>query len=178
MLAILQNLRSVHNVGSIFRIADAASIEKIYLCGTTPLPVDRFGKFRQQFVKVSLGAEKNVSWEKVSSAASLIELLKKNDYKIFALEQALKSIPYYKVKIRAHARPIRVALVVGNEIKGLSKTILSNAHKILEIPMRGKTVRHARHPKNQPREGRNGKESLNVAVVFGIVAFHLINTAK
>jgi len=65
MIAILHNIRSLYNVGSIFRTADATGIEKIYLCGITPAPVDQFGKYRQQLTKVSLGAEKYVAWEKV-----------------------------------------------------------------------------------------------------------------
>ena len=157
MIAILHNIRSLHNVGSIFRTADAAHIEKIYLCGITPAPIDRFGKIRSQFAKVSLGAERSLEWEKAISATALIKRLKSEGYKIFAIEQSLKSVPYYRVKIRAHSRAIRAALVVGNEVRGLPATILKKADKILEIPMRGR------------------KESLNVAVAFGIVVFHLIN---
>jgi len=157
MIVILYNIRSLHNVGSIFRTADAAGVEKIYLCGITPAPIDEFGRPRLQLTKVSLGAEKYVKWEKVKSATRLIDKLKKENYKIFAIEQNKKSIPYYKVKIfsnRLRSRP-RVALVLGNEVKGLPLSILKRADKILEIPMYGK------------------KESLNVAVAFGIVVFHL-----
>jgi 23S rRNA (guanosine2251-2'-O)-methyltransferase len=157
MIVILYNIRSLHNVGSIFRTADAAGVEKIYLCGITPAPIDEFGRPRLQLTKVSLGAEKYVKWEKVKSATRLIDKLKKENYKIFAIEQNKKSIPYYKVKIssnRLRLRP-RVALVLGNEVKGLPLSILKRADKILEIPMYGK------------------KESLNVAVAFGVVVFHL-----
>jgi len=168
MIVILYNIRSLHNVGSIFRTADAAGVEKIYLCGITPAPIDEFGKPRSQLTKVSLGAEKYVKWEKIGSTNSpqaaqatlrLLKSLKKQGYKIFAIEQNKKSIPYYKVKIsgnRLRSRP-RAALVLGNEIKGLPSSILKRADKILEIPMYGK------------------KESLNVAVAFGIVVFHLEN---
>ncbi|MDP3015162.1 MAG: TrmH family RNA methyltransferase [bacterium] len=166
MIALLYNIRSLHNVGSIFRTADAVGVEKIYLTGITPAPVDIFGKPRQQLTKVSLGAEKYVKWEKVGSAHSpqsiskLIEKLKEQDYKIFCVEQNKKSIPYYKVKIKnamTRHSVLKIALVLGNEIKGLPASILKRSDKILEIPMRGK------------------KESLNVAVAFGIIAFHLIN---
>lgn len=162
MIVILYNIRSLHNVGSIFRTADAAGVEKIYLCGITPAPIDTFNRPRQQLIKVSLGAERYVKWEKVKSATKLIDKLKNppagGDYKIFAVEQSKKSIPYYKLKTgnamtRHSAR--KVALVLGNEIKGLPASILKRADKILEIPMRGE------------------KESLNVAVAFGIVVFHL-----
>ncbi|TSC82906.1 MAG: tRNA/rRNA methyltransferase SpoU [Parcubacteria group bacterium Gr01-1014_19] len=155
MVAILHSVRSLHNVGSIFRTADAAGIEKLYLCGITPTPFDRFGAVRQQVGKVSLGAEKTVPWEKIASTTRLIDKLKKEGYKIFALEQSTKSIPYNKVG--ALTRQSRVALVVGHEVKGLPAAILKKADRILEIPMVGE------------------KESLNVAVAFGIMAFRLIH---
>ncbi len=152
MIAILHNIRSLHNVGSIFRTADAAGIEKLYLCGITPTPLDRFGVVRQQVGKVSLGAEKTVPWEKASSTARIIDGLKKDGYKIFALEQSRNSIPYNKPTIPGNSR---LALVVGHEVKGLPASILKKADKILEIPMAGE------------------KESLNVGVAFGIVVFRL-----
>jgi len=155
MVVILYNVRSLHNVGSIFRTADAAGCEKIYLCGITPAPLDVFGKPRPQLTKVSLGAEKYVEWEKVKSASRLIDKLKKDKYKIFAVEQSKKSIPYSNIKRSSNLRVGRLVLVLGNEIKGLPAPILKRADKILEIPMKGE------------------KESLNVAVAFGIVIFHL-----
>ena len=97
MIVILHNIRSLHNVGSIFRTADAVGIKKIYLCGITPAPVDKFGRLRQQLTKVSLGAEHYVEWEKVKAVSKLIDKLKKQKYKIFAIEQSKKSIPYYKL---------------------------------------------------------------------------------
>ena len=167
MLVILHNIRSLYNVGSIFRTADAAGIEKIYLCGITPMPIDKFGRLRQPLTKVSLGAENFVEWEKCGQATRLIDKLKKQKYKIFAIEQSKKSIPYYKIKIikksaRHNGATVcgsakKIALVLGNEIKGLPLPILKRADKILEIPMRGK------------------KESLNVSVAFGIIAFHFAN---
>lgn len=169
MIIILDNIRSIQNVGSIFRTADAAGIEKIYLCGATPEPVDIFDKPRQQFVKVSLGAEKTVPWEKVKTTGRLIDKLKKDGYKIFAVEQSKKSIPYYTLRTTAYDLR-RVALILGNEVKGISPAILKKCDKILEIPMRGAMVRQARHPRNM----RRGKESLNVAVAFGIAVFGII----
>ncbi len=85
MIVILHNIRSLHNVGSIFRTADAAGIEKIYLCGITPTPVDVFGKPRRQLTKVSLGAEKYVEWEKVKSTTRLIDKFQRDGYKIFSV---------------------------------------------------------------------------------------------
>lgn len=174
MVAILNNIRSLHNVGSIFRTADAAGVEKLYLCGITPAPVDSFGQIRPQLAKVSLGAEKTVPWDASSRSAQgtlkLIDRLKKEGYKIFAVEQSKKSIPYYKLS-GAWTRPHRLALIVGNEVRGLSPAILKKADKILEIPMRGAMVRQAHHPRH---EG-HGKESLNVSVAFGIVVFQLLH---
>lgn len=163
----MHNIRSMHNVGSIFRTADAAGVEKIYLCGITPAPIDKFGQKRQQIAKVALGAEDYVMWEKTKSTMQLIDKLKKGGYMILAVEQSKKAIPYYEFNLpsipssqRRGKRGGSVALVLGNEVKGLPYSILKRTDKILEIPMRGK------------------KESLNVAVVFGIIAFYLANKIK
>ena len=157
LVVVLHNIRSVHNVGSIFRTADAAGVGKIYLSGITPTPLDRFGKIRPQFVKVALGAEKNVQWDASARSAQatsrLLEKLKEEKYKIFAVEQSEKSIPYHKYPLNKRSLKQRVALVFGNEVRGLSPAILKRADKILEIPMRGR------------------KESLNVSVAFGIVVY-------
>lgn len=156
MVVILHNIRSLHNVGSIFRTADGAGFLKIYLSGITPKPVDEFSRARQQFTKVSLGAEKYILWEKVKSTTALIDNLKGDGYKIFALEQSKIAVPYYKQRNFSE----KSCLVVGNEVKGLPSSILQRSDKILEIPMLG------------------AKESLNVSVAFGIVAYHLNVAAK
>jgi tRNA G18 (ribose-2'-O)-methylase SpoU len=154
LIVIAHDIRSVHNVGSIFRTADAAGVEKIYLCGITPAPLDRFKEVRPDFAKVALGAEGYIPWESAKTTAEVIKQLKKDGYEIFALEQSKRSVPYYEAARLAGA-DARVAIIVGNEVKGLPPSILRSADKILEIPMMGK------------------KESLNVAVAFGIVAFGL-----
>lgn len=154
LVVILHNIRSLHNVGSIFRTADAISADKIYLCGITPAPAGRFGKIRPQLAKVSLGAEKYVKWEKANTASKIIERLKSEGYKIFAIEQARNSIPFHKINLRP-SQGLKLAVALGNEIKGLPPAILKKADKVLEIPMLGK------------------KESLNVGVAFGIVAYFL-----
>jgi 23S rRNA (guanosine2251-2'-O)-methyltransferase len=152
MIVILYNIRSSYNVGSIFRTADGAGVEKIYLCGITPAPKDRFGNPNKKIIKVSLGAEKNVAFEKVNSAYRLILKLKKEGYKILALEQSKSSQNIFKFKPR---KKEKYALILGGEVKGLPKSILEKSDKILEIPQKGK------------------KESLNVAVAFGIAVFYL-----
>jgi tRNA G18 (ribose-2'-O)-methylase SpoU len=98
-----------------------------------------------------------VAWEKCSSTSRLIDKLKKDGYKIFAVEQSKKSTPYYSKEILRFAQNDKFALIVGNEVRGLPPAILNRCNKILEIPMRGK------------------KESLNVAVAFGIVVFRLVH---
>ena len=177
MIVILNNIRSLHNVGSIFRTADAAGIEKLYLTGITPEPVDRFDKIRPQLAKVSLGAESSVKWDGSTrsprATLKLLEKLKKEGYKIFAVEQAENSVPYYKSKVPGLAgksQKLKVALVFGNEVNGLSPAILKKCDKILEIPMRGAMVRQAHHPRHK----KAGKESLNVSVAFGITVFGLL----
>jgi tRNA G18 (ribose-2'-O)-methylase SpoU len=155
LAVIAHDVRSVHNVGSIFRTADAAGVEKIFLCGITPSPVDRFKTVRPDFAKVALGAEKYIAWESAKTTMEVVGRLKKEGYEIFALEQSARSMPYYEVardSRLAHA-DARVAIIVGNEVKGLPPSIIKAADRVLEIPMMGK------------------KESLNVAVAFGIVAF-------
>ncbi|OGE14489.1 hypothetical protein A2111_00175 [Candidatus Daviesbacteria bacterium GWA1_38_6] len=166
MVVVLYNIRSVFNVGSIFRTTDGAGIEKIYLCGVTPTPLDKFGLVRSDFTKVSLGAEKSVEWEQKHSTVKLLDRLKKEGYLILAVEQDPKSVPYYEIRLPRPSISLRarndgreadkICLVMGSEVNGLPKSILDKADKILEIPMKGK------------------KESLNVAIAFGIVAYHLM----
>ncbi len=162
MIAILQNIRSLYNVGSIFRTADAAGFEKIYLCGITPTPLDRFSTKRKELAKVALGAEDYIDWEKVGSSVSplktisLIKKLKNDGYKIIALEQDKRSVPYSKLKNKSS----KMALIVGDEVRGISKSILKHCDRIIEIPMIGK------------------KESLNVSVAFGIAAYELLDKSR
>lgn len=156
---VLDNIRSVHNVGSIFRTADGAGIAKIFCCGITPGPLDRFNRVRADFAKVSLGAEKSVAWEIAKDTAATIAQLKEDGWTIFAIEQSKESIPYHEAAaLLSKKKNAKVALVLGNEVGGLSHEILTMADAILEIPMRGK------------------KESLNVAVAFGIVAFQMLQS--
>lgn len=144
--AILHNIRSAHNVGSIFRTADAAGIEKLYLTGYTPTPKTN----PKEIHKTALGAENFVQWEKYKNINYLFKKLKKEKIKIVAVEQYKRSIPYYKFKPETD-----LVLIFGNEVRGLNKKILEKADYILEIPMLGK------------------KESLNVAVAFGIVVYNI-----
>ncbi len=148
---ILHNIRSVYNVGSIFRTADAVGISKIYLTGFTPTPVDRFGKKRKDISKVALGAEENIDWEYKKNIGNLIEELKKQKIFIIAVEQSNNSIDYKKIKIHK-----KNAILFGNEVKGISNTILDKCDIVAEIPMKGK------------------KESLNVSVSAGVMLFRIL----
>lgn len=147
---ILHNIRSVHNVGSIFRTADAAGVEKVYLCGITPAPIDRLKNVRKDFAKVALGAEGYIEWESAKTTALVVRRLKREGYEILALEQSKGSVPYSAVSLKKNSR---IAVILGDEIRGLPPSILKLADRIVEIPMAGK------------------KESLNVAVAFGIAIF-------
>ncbi|TSC96806.1 MAG: tRNA/rRNA methyltransferase SpoU [Parcubacteria group bacterium Athens0714_26] len=175
MVVILHNIRSLYNVGSIFRTADAVGVEKIYLCGITPVPVDRFGKIRPQLAKVALGAEKSVEWDASASSAQatskLLDRLKEDGFKILAVEQDKKAVPYFKYKVK-NGQLDKIALILGNEVNGLPSAILKKADKILEIPMNGKMVRQAHHPKYDNGLLRR-KESLNVSVAAGVVLYRL-----
>ena len=149
---LLHNIRSVHNVGSIFRTADALGVDTIYISGYTPTPTDRFGRARADVAKVALGAEKNVAWQQIKNPKKFLTEMKKGGTKIIALEQAANSVDYKKVKITGDT-----IFIVGNEVDGVEKNILSLADTIAEIPMRGK------------------KESLNVSVAFGVALFRILN---
>ncbi|MBT3282908.1 TrmH family RNA methyltransferase [bacterium] len=149
---ILHNIRSVQNVGAIFRTADAAGIDKIYLTGYTPTPLDRFGRERSDVAKTALGAQKNIDWEYSKTVTSVINKLKKDKTEIIAVEQSSKAIDYKKVTIKKNT-----AFVFGNEVKGLSKAVLDKSDQIAQINMLGK------------------KESLNVSVTVGVFLFRILN---
>ncbi len=147
---IFYNIRSSYNVGAIFRTADAAGVDKIYLVGVTPCPADKFGRVNGQIAKTALGAEKSVAWEYKKTIAPLMAKLKKDDVQIIALEQAENSLDYRKLKPK-----VSWALVLGEETKGLPKSVLNKCDAVVEIPMKGE------------------KESLNVSVATGVALFQI-----
>lgn len=152
IVLVLHNIRSLYNVGSIFRTAETAGVSKIYICGITPQPSDFLGNYRKEISKVALGAEKIIPWEYNRFTLNVLKKLKEKGYKIVAVEQSPKAISYFKF---CPSKKAKIALVLGNEVKGISQKILDFSDKILEIPMLGK------------------KESLNVSVAFGVVVFYL-----
>jgi tRNA G18 (ribose-2'-O)-methylase SpoU len=150
-ILILNDIRSVENVGAMFRTADAVGINKIYLSGYTPTPLDRFGRKRGDLAKSALGAEEFVLWEQKKSISSLLTKLKKDKFLIIGIEQDKKSVDYKKVKLG-----VRNAFIVGTEVTGIPKNVLKKCDVIAEIPMRGK------------------KESLNVSVALGVALFRIL----
>lgn len=151
-ILILPNIRSAINVGAIFRTADAAGIDKIYLVGITPRPNDQFGRTQKDIAKSALGAETWIKWEYKEKLLPLINSLKKQSYEIVALEQDDRSIDYRKYK-----KSKKTALILGEEVNGLDKNILKSCDKIIEIPMKGR------------------KESLNVSVACGVALFRILD---
>jgi tRNA G18 (ribose-2'-O)-methylase SpoU len=143
-ILILDNIRSLFNVGSLFRLADGAGVDKIYLGGITGQPP------APKIIKVSLGAEKSAVWEHSWQIWRKVDELKKQGYQIIALEQTSKSISYIKFKPK-----FPLALIIGNEVSGVSKGLLRRADKIIELPMAG------------------FKESLNVATAAGIAMYKI-----
>lgn len=147
---VLDNIRSVENTASIFRTAEGLGVAKIFLIGTTPAPIDRFGRKRKDFAKVSLGAEEMVEWEHGEKIELIINELKISGFKIISLEQ------HPKAKKLTSLEANKLCLVVGNEVDGVSKKAMDLADEIFEIPMKGQ------------------KESLNVSVATGIALYKLL----
>ncbi|MBI5078358.1 MAG: TrmH family RNA methyltransferase [Candidatus Yonathbacteria bacterium] len=150
-VAVLDNLRSVYNVGSIFRTANAVGIKKIYLCGTTPTPLDKKGERRKDFAKVALGAEDAVAWEYAESAFECVQKLKKENYYVISLEQGENSVDYKEIKIKE-----KTAFIIGNEVLGIAPEVLAESNVLAEIPMLGT------------------KESLNVTIAFGVAVYRIL----
>ena len=152
IIVLLDNVRSVHNVGSIFRTSDALGISKIFLCGITPTPIDRFGRERNDLHKSALGAEKSVAWEQHSSAFECVSNLKSEGYSVVCVEQDKNSVDYKTVTPKN-----KTVFVFGSEVDGVSKEVLALADDVAEITMMGE------------------KESLNVSVTFGIMMFRMLD---
>ncbi|MDZ4665846.1 MAG: RNA methyltransferase [Bacteroidota bacterium] len=147
IVIVLDNIRSLHNVGSAFRTADAFLIEKIYLCGVTGCPPNK------EIEKTALGATKTVEWNSTKSTIDAIKELKKHGYKIISVEQADKSTKLHQFKIKSEEK---IALVFGNEVYGVEQEVVDESDVVLEIPQLG------------------SKHSFNVSVSIGIVLWQLV----
>ena len=143
---LLDNIRSLYNVGSIFRTSDGARIAKLILCGYTPHPP------RKEIEKTALGSTSSVPWEYIKDPVVAITNLKSQGIRICILEHTDQSVPYYSIT----KDDFPLCLVVGNEITGVSKDIISQADLATEIPMYGL------------------KQSLNAAVAYGVAVFEFV----
>jgi tRNA G18 (ribose-2'-O)-methylase SpoU len=148
---LLHNIRSAHNVGSIFRTADATGVANIYLSGYTPTPIDRFGRPHKEIGKTGLGGETSVTWKYYKTPTQLIATLRKAGWQIVGVEQDARSVDY-----RTFTATGPTLFIFGNEVQGISGALRSRCDVLIEIPMRGT------------------KESLNVSVAAGIILFSAV----
>lgn len=160
MILILDNIRSAQNVGALFRTADGAGVDQLYLVGITPQPSKKelyLTDAEKTLRKTALGAEKTVAWKHAKTLHPLLKRLKQEGYSIVALEQSTKSIDYREW---TPPKEGKVALIAGNEVEGISEKTLELVDVSIELPMRGQ------------------KNSLNVSVATGIALYHLSATME
>ncbi len=158
IILIIHNVRSCHNVGSMFRTVDGLGVDKVYLSGYTPYPRRKederpphiAGKVEKQIDKTALGAQDNVAWEQSDIVLPIIQSLKSAGVSVVALEQSSHSID-----INAFKPPKKCALIVGNEVDGLDREIIDICDSAIEIPMQGQ------------------KESFNVSVAAAIALYQI-----
>jgi len=146
IILVLDNIRSLHNIGSVFRTADAFRVQEIVLCGITAQPPHK------DIHKTALGATESVSWRYESDSLEAVKILKEKGVEVIAVEQAEGAQSLESFTPKAHTT---YALVFGNEVKGVAQEVVSAAHGVLEIPQYGT------------------KHSLNVSVSVGVVVWQL-----
>lgn len=146
LILVLDDIRSLHNIGSVFRTSDAFLIEKIYLCGITAIPPNK------EIHKTALGATETVDWEYQKDVVELIEKLKKENVSVFAIEQVENAVFLQDFKVE---KDKRYALIFGNEVYGVSQKAIETCNGSIEIPQLGT------------------KHSLNISVSAGIVVWDL-----
>ncbi len=151
IIIILDGIRSLHNIGSVFRTSDAFLIEKIYLCGITATPPNK------EIHKTALGATDTVEWEYQENVLTVIDRLKSENVQIFAIEQVENSIMLNDFQIEKEKK---YALIFGNEVKGVSQEAIHESDGVIEIPQLGT------------------KHSLNISVSAGIVVWDLFQKIK
>ncbi len=154
---IAHDIRSAYNIGALFRIADGLGVSKIYLSGYTSIPYQEEiepypSKAQKMIAKTALGAEKNVSWERTGKLLDLLDELKEKKISLVALEKTKESIDIKKFK-----PSFPLAIVIGNEIRGVEKDIQKKCDRIVHIPMKGK------------------KSSLNVSIASAIAIYDILN---
>lgn len=146
LIVVLDDIRSLHNIGSVFRTSDAFLIEKIYLCGITATPPNK------EIHKTALGATETVAWEYAKNVLEVVQQLKSEKTKVFAVEQTEKAIMLDQFQPETHTKH---ALIFGNEVKGVSQEAINVCDGVIEIPQLG------------------SKHSLNISVSAGIVIWDL-----
>jgi tRNA G18 (ribose-2'-O)-methylase SpoU len=147
--ALVENVRSLYNVGAIFRTADGAGVSKIYLTGITGTPPHR------EIRKVALGAEESVAWEYVADSIELVKRLKREGVQVVVLESTKTSRPFDEVEY-----DFPLCLVIGHEFNGVSQEMLEQADRVVSIPMLG------------------AKISLNVSVAFGVAVYEILKAKR
>ncbi|MBP6024105.1 RNA methyltransferase [Ferruginibacter sp.] len=147
VIAVLENIRSAYNVGSVFRTADAFLLEAIYITGYTCIPPHK------EIKKTALGAEETVDWKHFTNASEAIISLKQNGYKVYAVEQAINSISLEKL---AAAADEKLAFIFGNEVSGVEQSTIEQCDGCIEIPQLGM------------------KHSLNIATAAGVVLWEIV----
>ncbi|MFC1668967.1 RNA methyltransferase [Spirochaetota bacterium] len=147
IVVVVENIRSLHNVGSIFRTSDGAFIETLYLCGYTGYPP------RKEIDKTALGSVESVNWVHNENTVEVVKDLKSRGYGIVSLEHTDKSKPYNDI---SYDYPL--CLIIGNEVDGISDEVIGLCDLCVDIPMHGI------------------KQSLNVSVAYGIVVYHLVES--
>lgn len=159
-ILILDNIRSAHNVGALFRTADGAGVDELYLVGITPQPSKKdlyLTDAEKTLKKTALGAEQTMAWKQVKTLPPLLKRLKQAGYTLVALEQSEGSVDY---RVWRAPKNKQIALIVGNEVEGMAPKTLALCDQVIELPMRGT------------------KNSLNVAVAAGIALYHLSSTME
>ena len=149
VIAVLENIRSAYNVGSVFRTADAFLLEAVYITGYTCTPPHK------EIKKTALGAEDTVAWKHFSNATLAIDSLKKDGYKVFAVEQAVNSLKLQEIKFEATDK---VAVIFGNEVTGVEQSTINFCEGCIEIPQLGM------------------KHSLNIATAAGVVLWEIVRS--
>jgi 23S rRNA (guanosine2251-2'-O)-methyltransferase len=147
VIAVLENIRSAYNVGSVFRTADAFLLEAIYITGYTCTPPHK------EIKKTALGAEESVDWKHFANAQEAIIELKNNGYKIYAIEQALNSHQLQLVEFKSYEK---IAVIFGNEVTGVEQSTIAQCDGCIEIPQLGM------------------KHSLNIATAAGVVLWEIL----
>ena len=151
LIVVLDNIRSLNNIGSVFRTSDAFRIEKIYLCGITATPPHK------DIQKTALGSTESVDWEYAESSLALLKKLQSNDIQVLSIEQAEKTTMLNEFTPKKNQK---YALVFGNEVKGVSQEVVNNSDQVIEIPQYGT------------------KHSLNVSVSCGVVLWDVFSKLR